>query len=62
MKSRPELHEVPLPEIGGKAKGYITIDEGAWDSLIEAAYKMGWFVIEIKDEKAVRAFKMQPLQ
>ena len=58
---RPPLDSFPLDkaiaETGTPGSMFITIDPGAWDALILASYKSGWTLLEIKNEKPVRAFK-----
>ena len=59
MKShRPLLREIPLSSITvGPGTKFITLDVGAWDSLIADAWECGWILLEIEDERPVRAFQ-----
>lgn len=51
---RPALHEIPLPVELKPGAAFMTIDEGAWDMLIKAAYERGWTLLEMdEDEKPV---------
>ena len=56
---RPTLNKIPLTEVFPLRPGcaFITIDIGAWDTLIEVAYNNGFFLIEMdENENPVRAF------
>jgi len=48
------LHQAWPPKPGHM---FITIDVGAWDKLIESAYNDGWFLVEIRNNKPVRAYQ-----
>ena len=55
---RPELNEVPLNTVLGKASVNLTMSIGQWDGFLQAAYDVGHNLIEV-DEKEfpVRAYR-----
>ena len=58
---RPELHEVPLGEAWPLKAGEVTVtmSEGQWDWLLQAAYDGGFVLLELDvDERPVRAYQM----
>ncbi len=45
---QPKLNQVPLnPDILCKPSVNMTMSPGQWDSMLEAAYKAGWTLIEV---------------
>jgi hypothetical protein len=58
MPNRPVLREIPLSDVKvGPGVTLITIDVDAWDAMIADVYKDGGILLEIVDEKPVRAFR-----
>jgi len=57
---RPPLHQIPLSSVVvGPGARLITIDPGAWDKLIRDSYALGFVLLEIRDERPVRAFQRE---
>lgn len=59
---RPELKEMPLAEAMANMTGagpglFITMDPGQWDGLLQMAYDAGWILLELKNERPVRAYR-----
>lgn len=55
---RPILNEIPLSSVKiERGSLLITIDPGAWDMMIKCCYNQGFVVLEIEDEKPVRAYQ-----
>ena len=57
--NRPKLNEVYLHQAWPPKPGQMimTMDPGAWDKLLEAAYNDGWFLIAMRNNKPVRAYR-----
>jgi hypothetical protein len=60
-RDRPALRRIKLHEALAKiplaGQLTITINEGAWDALIRANYESGGIVLEMKNDRPVRAFQ-----
>jgi hypothetical protein len=57
---RPRLRRVPLAEVLPLQPGlcYCTMSPGQWDSLLAAAYSVGWVLLELDDgERPVAAYR-----
>lgn len=58
MKRPLNLREIPISSVTiGPGDKIITIDVGAWDGLIQDCWNRGYVLLEIKDERPVRAFQ-----
>lgn len=58
--SRPHLHAIPLEEALPLKPGKLTItmSEGQWDALLQAAYDAGDVLLELDDhEQPIRAYR-----
>jgi hypothetical protein len=57
-KDRPKiLREIPLPVPMTGGTLIITINVGAWDALIAAVWDKGGILIEMENDRPVRAFQ-----
>ena len=58
---RPKLNEVPLDQARAFVRGRcsITMSPGQWDVMLDETYRQGWLLIEIKNERPVRAYQKE---
>ncbi len=60
---RPPLQEIPLPvrSLGGFPPGSLvaTMLPGQWSKLLLAAYRQGWLLVEMVNDRPCRAFQRQ---
>ncbi len=56
MAERPQLRRVDLADVIPMRPGvcYCTMSEGQWDTLLQAAYDLGFVLLELDDGERVR--------
>jgi len=61
IMKRPVLNEIALDEAMSlmlePMSASITVSPGQWDVLLQAAYDRGWILLEVENERLVRAFR-----
>jgi hypothetical protein len=56
--NRPELYQISFPIDLNKPKLIITMSEGQWDGLLQAAYDDDWILLEVDaNETPVKAYR-----
>jgi hypothetical protein len=61
--ARPDLNRVAMSAVWPMREGccYATMSVGQWDELLSEAYRQGWVLLELDDDKQLVAAYRQPM-
>lgn len=56
---QPILRQIPLIDFIPGRDHVITMDPKAWDKLLEGCYNAGWVLLEMKNDRPVKAYRKE---